>query len=135
MAVPVAFRGMLKFVFDNLQGAEDFNRYFQVGKEGDMSEWPEKFNLGDFTFNTFKITDVRVEGDTATLKFDFTTENTGMPLGEFVEAVKEDFLTAEGIDTPEFFISKARASEVVAGGRKRKTRRAKRIARKTRRRY
>lgn len=135
MANTVAFRGMLKFVFNTQQDAAGFNQYFQNGMEGQMSDWPEKFNLGDFTFNTFKVTDVQVDGDTAILKFDFTTENTDMPPGEFVEAVKEDFLSVEGIDTPEFFISKARASEIVAGGRKRRTRRMKKRARKTRRRY
>jgi hypothetical protein len=127
---------LLLFVFDRQSDADNIVDYFQTGMEGQYSDWPEKFNLGDFQFKTFKITDVRVAEDTATIKFDFTVENTtGMPIEEYVSAIKEDFLSLEGIDTPDFFISRARASQITQGGRKRRTRRAKKHARKTKRRY
>jgi hypothetical protein len=136
MASTVAFRGVLTFALDSQPDAERIVEYFQTGMEGQYSDWPKKFNLGDFEFKTFKITDVRVAEDTATIKFDFTVENTtGMPIEQYVSAIKEDFLSLEGIDTPDFFISRARASQVVSGGRKRRTRRGKKHVRKTKRRY
>lgn len=129
------FRGMLTFVFDEEDDSAEFIQDFHEGTAGQASDWPQKFNLGDVPFDSFKVTNVKINGNTATLKFEFTRENTSnLPHSEFVSAVKEDFESLEGVDTAEWYIENASASVLVDGGRRRKTRRAKHV-RKTKRRY
>ena len=131
----VKFRGVLKFVFNTQAGAEELPQHFQIGMEGQRSDWPNKYDLGDLPFDTFKITDLKIRGDNVRLRLEFKVENeNNMPHGEFVDAVKDDFDSLAGVDTADFYIDNAVASEIIEGGRRR-TRRVKQRARKTRRRH
>lgn len=134
----VSFRGKLTFGFDKQEDVDKFVQHFHVGKEGSKSDWPEDYELGDYPFDTFKITDLKTSGMEIELSFDFTSENVGgMPRERFVEAIKEDFDSLAGIDTPEWYITRAVATPSQEGARRRRrrtTRKRKTASRKTRRR-
>lgn len=118
------YKGTIVFIFEDDDQALDFGQKFHVGMK---DNWPEdRYDLGDYPFDTFKITGVHIEGKRATLKLNFHAQDNqaGRPIEEFDNLVIEDFDALAGIDVPgEWRIESAVAEVSPQGGRKRRTKR------------
>lgn len=130
-----SFKGTITFEFDSDDSKDTFLQSFNEGKEGSApSDWPRKYDLGDYPFDRFKVTSVKVRGKTVELSLDVEVENaTHLEQDRFVASVKEGFQLLEdlGPSDREWVITQSKAV-TLQGGRKRRRYTRRRKSRKTR---